>query len=100
LLQLCRKPITAQLPPVINQITLNLANLQEVLHHGLYNNAQDFVTTVSSILSLSSFYRITRRGYPVLMDCIHPVLPRLGDQLKIQFTMEILKSYDYWPALD
>jgi hypothetical protein len=85
LLQLYRKPITAQLPPVINQITLNPANLQEVLHYGLYNNAQAFVTTVSSILSLSSLYRITGRGYPVLMDCIHPVLPRLGDQLKIQY---------------
>ncbi|KAJ7368932.1 hypothetical protein DFH08DRAFT_983522 [Mycena albidolilacea] len=63
-----------QLWPVINQITLNLGNLREVLQRG-YN----------------------------LLHTIPKLLPKnhqLGDQLKIQFTIEVLKAHTYPAGLD
>ncbi|KAJ7342898.1 hypothetical protein DFH08DRAFT_811234 [Mycena albidolilacea] len=100
LLELYYKYNGEQLGPVINQITLNMANFHEVLQQGLYNHAPDLEITVHSISSLNSFYRLTGRGYTVLMDCIRPILPGLDDHLKIQFTIEILKSSSYYPCRD
>ncbi|KAJ7887623.1 hypothetical protein B0H14DRAFT_3127573 [Mycena olivaceomarginata] len=89
-----------QLRPVINQITLNLRNLQEVLQRGLDDSLSDHTDTISCILSLNSFHRITGRDLTILMNYIHPMLPELDDQLNIQFTIEILKSYTHPPGLD
>jgi hypothetical protein len=83
-----------QLKPVMNQITLNLANLHEILQQGLCNQAPDLEITIYSISSLNSFYRLTGCGYTVLLDSIEPILPGLDDhQLKIQFITEVLKSF-------
>ncbi|KAJ7887526.1 hypothetical protein B0H14DRAFT_1235639 [Mycena olivaceomarginata] len=89
-----------QLRPVINQITLNLGNLHEVLQRGLADSLSDHTDTISCILSLNSFHRMTGRGTTILMNYIHPMLPGLDDQLKIQFTIEILKSYTHPPGVD
>ncbi|KAJ7759823.1 P-loop containing nucleoside triphosphate hydrolase protein [Mycena olivaceomarginata] len=90
-----------QLQPVMNQITLNLRNLQEVLQRGLDDSLSDHTDTISCILSLNSFYRITGRGTTILMNYIHPMLPELDDELNIQVTIEILKSYTFHrPGLD
>ncbi|KAJ7368844.1 hypothetical protein DFH08DRAFT_762954 [Mycena albidolilacea] len=89
-----------QLQPVINQITPNLRNLQEVLQRGLDDSLSDHTDTISCILSLNSFHQITGRGTTILMNYIHPMLPELDDQLNIQFTIEILRSYTCPPGVD
>ncbi|KAJ7888445.1 hypothetical protein B0H14DRAFT_3716680, partial [Mycena olivaceomarginata] len=61
LLELYQKYNGEQLGPVINQITLNLANFHQVLQQGLYNHAPDLGITIHSISSLNSFYRLTGR---------------------------------------
>jgi hypothetical protein len=85
---------------VINQITLNLGNLHEVLQQGLYDGPSDLGDTISCIISLSSFHQITRYDTTVLMNYIYPIFPELGDQLRIQFIIEVLISHTYPPGLD
>ncbi|KAJ7895211.1 hypothetical protein B0H14DRAFT_2495863 [Mycena olivaceomarginata] len=101
LLELYEKYNGEQLGPVINQITLNLANFHQVLQQGLYNHSLDLGITIHSISSLNSFYRITGRGYTGLLDNILPILPGLDDpQLQLHFITEVLKSSAYYPSLD
>ncbi|KAJ7354363.1 hypothetical protein DFH08DRAFT_933889 [Mycena albidolilacea] len=99
LLELYQKYNGEQLGPVINQITVNLANFHQVLQQGLYSHTPDLGTTIHSISSLNSFYRLTGRGHTRLLDSILPIFPGLDDhQLKIQFTTEILSSSKYYPS--
>jgi hypothetical protein len=101
LLELYQKYDGGQLRPVLNQITLNLGNFQEVLQQGLYNHVPDLGDTICSISSLCSFYRITGRGYTVLMERIPPMLSGLNKpQVEIHFITEVFKSYLYYPNLD
>ncbi|KAJ7865163.1 hypothetical protein B0H14DRAFT_3133491, partial [Mycena olivaceomarginata] len=96
LLELYQKYKRGQLGPVINQITLNLANFHQVLQQGLYNPTSDLGITIHSISSLNSFYRLTGRGCTGLLDSILPTLPGLDDlQLQLYFIIEVLKSSAY-----
>ncbi|KAJ7822898.1 hypothetical protein B0H14DRAFT_3146200, partial [Mycena olivaceomarginata] len=101
LLELYQKYNGEQLGPVINQITLNLANFHQVLQQELYNHAPDLGITIHSISSLNSFHRFTGRGYTGLLDSILPILPGLDDpQLQLHFITEVLRSSAYYPSLD
>jgi hypothetical protein len=101
LLEQYRKYKGEQLGPVVNQITHNLANFQEVLQWGLYDNASDLRDTIYSITTLSSFYGITGHGALGLIEHIQPTVLGLDDpQLKIQFMTEVLLSYYYYPTFD
>jgi hypothetical protein len=101
LLKLYQKYNGEQLQLVVNQITLNLGNLQEVLQQELYDTAPNLVDTIYCTLSLNSFYRLTRRGHTVLINLIPPILSVLGDhELEIHFIIEVLKANSYLPALD
>ncbi|KAJ7719456.1 hypothetical protein B0H14DRAFT_3170635, partial [Mycena olivaceomarginata] len=101
LLELYKKYNGEQLGPVINQITLNLANFHQVFQQGLSNHTQDLGITIHSISSLNSFYRITGRGYAGLLDSILPILPGLHDlQLQLHFIIEVLISSAHYPSLD
>jgi hypothetical protein len=101
LLELYQKYNGEQLQLVVNQITLNLGNLQEVLQQELYDTAPNLVDTIYCTLSLNSFYRLTRRGHTVLINLIPPILSVLGDhELEIHFIIEVLKANSYLPALD
>jgi hypothetical protein len=84
----------------MNQITLNLGNLHEVLQQELDDSLSDHTDAISCILSLNSFHRTTGRDTIILMNYIHPMLPVADDQLNIQFTIEILKSRTRPPGLD
>ncbi|KAJ7843419.1 hypothetical protein B0H14DRAFT_3689461 [Mycena olivaceomarginata] len=100
-LLLYQKPFGAQSQAVINQITLNLANLQEVLQRGLYGNASDIKETICTISSLSSFYRHTGRGSTILMDHVQPILPGLADpQPEIYFITEVCKAFNHYPTIN
>ncbi|KAJ7306945.1 P-loop containing nucleoside triphosphate hydrolase protein [Mycena albidolilacea] len=101
LLELYNKYNGEQLGLVMNQITQNLANFQEVLQRGLYGNASDLRDTIYSISTLSSFYRTTGRGALALIEYIQPTVPGLDDHhLKIQFMTQVLLSYKYYPTFD
>jgi hypothetical protein len=100
LLDLYRKYHGGQLGQVINQITQNLANFQEVLQWGLHDNALDLRDTIHSILTLSVFYRITGRGNLALIEHIQPIIPGLDDPLKIQFMTQVLHHYSYYSTFD
>jgi hypothetical protein len=101
LLELYKKYNGEQLKHVINQITQNLANFQEVLQQGLYDNALDLRDTIYSISTLCSFYRITGRGPLALVECIQPIVPELDDhQVQIQFMTQVLFAYGSYPTFD
>ncbi|KAJ7887263.1 hypothetical protein B0H14DRAFT_3725032 [Mycena olivaceomarginata] len=100
LLELYQKYNGEQLRPVINQITLNLANIHQVLQQGLYNHTPDLGITIHSISFLNSFHRLTGRGYTGLLDSILPILPGLDPQLQLHFITEVLRSSAYYPSLD
>ncbi|KAJ6469314.1 P-loop containing nucleoside triphosphate hydrolase protein, partial [Mycena sanguinolenta] len=55
-LELYQKYNTEQLHSVVNQITLNLANLQEALKQSLYADDPDIVDSIYFVSSLNSFY--------------------------------------------
>jgi hypothetical protein len=90
------------LQPVVNQITLNLGNLQEVLQRGLYDSISDVSRAILCIISLNSFYKVTgRENYAALMYQIQPILQGLGDhELEIHFIVEVLRSYGLHSVLD
>jgi hypothetical protein len=85
-----------QLSPVVNQITLNLGNLQEVLHLGLSKNDPNLVETMYCTLSLNSVYRLTGRDHTPLMASISMFLPQPTDhRLETSFFVELLLSGIY-----
>ncbi|KAF8164615.1 hypothetical protein K438DRAFT_1857718 [Mycena galopus ATCC 62051] len=89
-----------QLQPVVKQITVNLANLYEVLKRGLYPSAPTLAETIYCVLYLNSFHRITGRDHTTLMNDIKGLLPELCDhQLEICFLLEVLMSPRYWPLV-
>jgi hypothetical protein len=101
LLELYKKYQGEQLGPMVTQITQNLANFQEVLQRGVYDNALDLRDTIHSISTLSSFYKITGRGPLALIECIQPIVSGLDDHhLKIQFMTQVLSSYYYYPTFN
>jgi hypothetical protein len=93
LLNLYRKYDGAQLSSIVGQITLNLANLHQVLYRGLQVNNPDVAHSVHCIINLNSFHRITGRRATRLMEHLPAVLSQLGDhRLEVQFTTDILLS--------
>ncbi|KAF8184621.1 hypothetical protein K438DRAFT_1111867 [Mycena galopus ATCC 62051] len=95
LLQCFQKYHEAQLQPVVNEITLNLANLQEVLQQGLHRNSPAVADTIDCVLSLNRFHRVTGRDHTVLMDYIEPVLSQEDHRLKIKLLIEHILTYHY-----
>ncbi|KAF8140873.1 hypothetical protein K438DRAFT_1785334 [Mycena galopus ATCC 62051] len=97
LLNLYKKYDGPQLQPVVNQITLNLANVHEVLKQGLYPKAPTLGDTIHCVLSLNSFRRVTVDGHTPLMNDLQGLLPELCDhKLKICFLLEVLYSQQHW----
>jgi hypothetical protein len=86
-----------QMWSIVNQITVNLGNLQELLQHGIHDT--DGADTICCILSLSPFYRITGCGYLSFIDHIEPMLPQPRNyQLEIQVITEMLDLSNFHPA--
>ncbi|KAF8177112.1 hypothetical protein K438DRAFT_1845987, partial [Mycena galopus ATCC 62051] len=96
LLRLFRKYQGEQLQPVLNQMTLNLANLHEVLKRGLDQSAETFMDTIHCALSLNRFCRFTGRGYTPLMDYIQYFISEPHNhKLKTMCTLEVLRTRKY-----
>ncbi|KAF8205279.1 hypothetical protein K438DRAFT_1818879 [Mycena galopus ATCC 62051] len=87
-----------QLEPVIKQITLNLANLQEVLQRGLHMHTPILADTIQCTISLNRFYRATQRGHFSLLNNIQSLLsPFCDQQLETMLLTELLHTRQYWP---
>ncbi|KAF8171341.1 hypothetical protein K438DRAFT_1852612 [Mycena galopus ATCC 62051] len=93
LLLLYKKHFGEQVQPLTHQITLNLANLQNILQWGLHAHAPILADTIQCALIVNNLYRITGRGYFSLMNNIWSPLSQLCDhQLEIQFLIELLST--------
>ncbi|KAF8166901.1 hypothetical protein K438DRAFT_1856609 [Mycena galopus ATCC 62051] len=100
LLLLYKKHIGEQLEPVVHQITLNLANLQDILQWGLHAHASILADTIQCALILNEIYVDTGRGYSPLMNDIESPLSQLCDhQLEIHFLIQLLTTQHYWPVV-
>ncbi|KAF8143946.1 hypothetical protein K438DRAFT_1875014 [Mycena galopus ATCC 62051] len=89
-----------QVQPVVHQITLNLANLQDILQWGLQAHTPILADTIQCALILNKFYVITGRGYSPLMNDIESPLSQLCDhQLEITFLIQLLTTQHYWPVV-
>ncbi|KAF8143403.1 hypothetical protein K438DRAFT_1876100 [Mycena galopus ATCC 62051] len=89
-----------QLQPLVHQITLNLANLQDILQRGLHVHAPILADTIQCALIVNNFHCITGRGYFSLMNNIRSPLSQLCDhQLEIQFLTELLSTRQCWAVV-
>ncbi|KAF8214685.1 hypothetical protein K438DRAFT_1749779 [Mycena galopus ATCC 62051] len=89
-----------QLKPLVNQITQNLANLQNILQQGLHFNSPTFADTLQCACYLNTFYAHTGRNHSPLLDNIQPLLPRLCDlKLETIVLIDFLWSRDYWTTV-
>ncbi|KAK7013076.1 ATPase-AAA-core domain-containing protein, partial [Favolaschia claudopus] len=82
-----------KLHSVINQITCNLSNLQEILERGLSSDSSDMKDAIYCVLHLNNFYRLTGRESMPLMDCVESMLPEVKDNhIEASFLIEDLQS--------
>ncbi|KAF8171447.1 hypothetical protein K438DRAFT_1852867 [Mycena galopus ATCC 62051] len=99
-LLLYQKHIGEQVQSLIHQITLNLANLQNILQWGLHAHAPILADTILCVFIMNHFYRVTGRDYSPLLNDIESPLSQLCDhQLEITFFIQLLTTEHYWPVV-
>ncbi|KAF8144484.1 hypothetical protein K438DRAFT_1873874 [Mycena galopus ATCC 62051] len=85
---------------LVHQITLNLANLQNILQWALHADASIIADTIQCALILNNFYCVTGRSYFPLMNDIESPLSQLCDhRLEITFLIQLLNTQHYWPVV-
>ncbi|KAF8170010.1 hypothetical protein K438DRAFT_1854643 [Mycena galopus ATCC 62051] len=100
LLLLVHKYLGEQRTPLVHQITLNLANLQNILQWGLHADASTIADTIHCALILNNFYCMTGRSHFPLMNDIESPLSQLCDhRLEITFLIELLTTQHYRPVV-
>lgn len=78
----------------VNQITLNFANLHQVLLRGLNPENPDLTDTIKCTIALNNFSRITGKGWLLLMNQLPENFPQPCDHgLEVQFITEVLNSH-------
>ncbi|KAF8143926.1 hypothetical protein K438DRAFT_1874913 [Mycena galopus ATCC 62051] len=89
-----------QQQPVVHQITLNLANLQNILQWGLHADASIIADTIQCALILNDFYRVTGHRYSPLMNDIQSPLSELSNhRLETKFLIQVLFTAHYQPVV-
>ncbi|KAF8180305.1 hypothetical protein K438DRAFT_1768539 [Mycena galopus ATCC 62051] len=97
LFALWRKHQGQQSQPIVIQMTLNLANLHEVLKRGLDPSAETLADTICCVIFLNAFCRMTGHGHTLLMDHIQPVISGAHDhQLTTLYFVQVLLTPKYW----
>ncbi|KAJ7103925.1 hypothetical protein C8R44DRAFT_945403 [Mycena epipterygia] len=91
----------AQLKDTINQITLNLGNLHQLLLLEFHLDNPDLADAIDCTLSLNSFLRLTGHAQTQLMDHIPSILPHLCDhQIEAKYATEILHTVFHYRSVD
>jgi hypothetical protein len=94
ILDLYQKYNGAQLATIVNQITLNLGNLHELLRLGLHPGCPDHAENIRCTISLNSFYGLNKSSHAPLMDTIPSIFLRHCDHhLEAYFLTEVLISH-------
>jgi hypothetical protein len=94
ILDLYQKYNGAQLGTIVNQITLNLGNLHELLRLRLHPGCPDIAESIRCTVSLNSFYRLIKSSHTPLMDTIPSIfLQHCDHHLEAYFLIEILTSH-------
>ncbi|KAF8209179.1 hypothetical protein K438DRAFT_1811871 [Mycena galopus ATCC 62051] len=89
-----------QLRLLVHQITLNLANVQDIFQWGLHANASIIADTIRCALIMNNFYNEIGRGYSPLINDIRSPLSQLCDhRLEITFLIQLLRTQHYWPVV-
>ncbi|KAJ7120293.1 P-loop containing nucleoside triphosphate hydrolase protein [Mycena epipterygia] len=84
----------------LNQITLNLGNLHQVLLRGLQQDSQTLKDTINCVISLNSFSLVAGHGYHVLMTHLPPALSSIhDDRLKALSITEVFRAWSYHPIV-
>ncbi|KAK7028476.1 hypothetical protein R3P38DRAFT_3518391 [Favolaschia claudopus] len=83
---------TVQTAALIDQITLNLGNLYQIVSIGLTQQNEKLNDTISCLLSLNMFTRTKGYGRHALMECGMPLIHLCTPQLEVQFIIELFGS--------
>jgi hypothetical protein len=82
---------------IAEQISSNLANIQNVLRNGLQQGHPDLRDSISCALHLNTFSRLIGRGPIPLFDQLRNVLSHCSDhQLEAYFITELFGSWYYY----
>ncbi|KAJ6603294.1 hypothetical protein DFH09DRAFT_1124130 [Mycena vulgaris] len=101
MLDLYRKHFGVQLNGIINQITSNLGNLNQILLLSLRPDNPDLVDTISCTIAFNSFRRRSGHDRVVFMDQIPDLFPLLCDpRLQTQFITEVFLTMNRQPVSD
>jgi hypothetical protein len=83
---------------MVTRISSNLANIQNILQHGLKLGHQDLRNSIYCACHLNYFSNRIGHGLLPLMVQIHNMFPQLRDhQLEMFFIAELLDSHQYYP---
>ncbi|KAJ7146687.1 P-loop containing nucleoside triphosphate hydrolase protein [Mycena epipterygia] len=78
----------------LNQITLNLGNLHQVLLRGLQQDNTNLADTINCAISLNHFSRVAGYGHHILMDHIPAIISSAhDDRLEAAFIIEVFRSW-------
>ncbi|KAJ6603313.1 hypothetical protein DFH09DRAFT_392986 [Mycena vulgaris] len=101
MLDLYRKHFGIQLNGLINRITSNLGNLNQILLLSLHPDNPDLADTISCTIAFNSFRRRSGRDRVVFMDQIPALFPPLCDpRLQTQFITEVFLTVNHQPVSD
>ncbi|KAJ7123516.1 hypothetical protein C8R44DRAFT_735166 [Mycena epipterygia] len=77
----------------LNQITVNLGNLHQILLQGLQQDNLSLRDTINCTISLNRLLRVTEFDRHILMDHIPAIISSMhDDRLEVFFIIEVLKS--------
>jgi hypothetical protein len=87
--------------PIVQRITSNFSNIQNILLEGLNHNNPDLRETIYSICDLDVYCFLTGRGQIHFLNRVPDVLSQLDDQeLEVYFLMRVLTGQNKHPIPD
>ncbi|KAJ6596177.1 hypothetical protein DFH09DRAFT_128565 [Mycena vulgaris] len=101
ILQLFQKYHGKQLGQIVNQITSNLGNLQNIILDGLNINDPDIRDTFRCAMALNGFHRVAGRNGPIPVDHLSDIGEQLQDgELKARFITYLFLIWHRRPISD
>ncbi|KAJ7123522.1 hypothetical protein C8R44DRAFT_917625 [Mycena epipterygia] len=82
----------------LNQITVNLGNIHQVLLQGLQQDSLSLGDTINCVISLNRLIRMTQYDRHILMDHIPAIISSThDDRLEVLFIIEVFRSLPFQP---